>query len=390
METRSKKRYTNDLAENKATTRRGFYDKESILDIPILDVAYELGVEIHYKGGNPWCRLRSDDDTASTILHPESDLKYPNTFHDFGSGEHGDVIKMTMLVRELSWKDAVQYLGQTFHIPPQDRTKQNEGHLSNREYASIGLYGDLSTKNFSFGSDMEQNHRISEKFSMSMNELKEEHPRTYERVLKQVAIPFVQEERNGFYMDLYMTRGFLKKAYGVEDSIFTVDKFNKKADSLSAMDRALTRAMIGTRLEPEKARDYSPRAVLADIDSGKLKPAFGNKTFKQMQRLSEAKKTNVSYETVDLDLAFYEGTSLFGSIPFTAFLKNGTAVIGYMECDRESVRPILTHMALKDKARDTAPHKNGFGDKIKNAEIRSATGKATGSASKNTKEAPAR
>jgi len=129
------------------TTIHGeFYDLAEIKDIPILDVCGFLGIDVHKQGKNHWCRIRMEK-TPSVILHPEN-----NTFYDFGNGRHGSCIDLVSYATGKTFSEAVYTLGDAFHLTPlsPSEVKRRFRRMSSSDYARIGLYSDLATKNFQF------------------------------------------------------------------------------------------------------------------------------------------------------------------------------------------------------------------------------------------------
>ena len=341
-------------------TKKEYYDWDKAKEIPILDVCAHFGIELTYRSGKPWCRIRPGDKTPSTSIHVEAYARWKaNTFYDFGSKEGGDNITLACRMLGLDSSNrqdrytAMVYLSKAFHIPPRNSDNRMPGELTNSEYRKIGLYGDLATKNFKFDferKELEEIQRISETYDMPMNQLKKEHPRTFERLLKTVAIPYFQEQRNNYYMDLWLTRRNVRISIGTDllESQALIANYDKTAKELQNMEHILNRAISGTRLKPMATRDYAPAEILAQIDSGRMKPEFGSKTYQQMQRLAKSLQTTVKFRSLDLVSVYYEGPTAFGNTPFSAFMSDGKAIIGYLEKDKDELRPIFEHFATKE------------------------------------------
>ena len=327
------------------------FDWTQLESIPILDICQHFGIEVKQQGGRPWCKLRPNDDTPSTLLNLTSGSKHKaNTFHDFGSGMSGNNITLACEMLGLDYlneegrNNAAAYLSDVFHIPTRENTISNRRGLTNREYAKIGLYGDMATKNFTFDLEhmsLDLIQKISETYAMPMNQLKEKHPRTYERLLKTIAIPYVREQSNSYYMDVWMTREAVERSKAKGELVFQNKSFEEDRKALQSAEEILARAMSGTSLKVSSSRAYAPEVVLEKIDGGELKPAFGKQTYNQMQRLAKANKTDVWYRTLDLYAVYYAEDDVFGNLPYSAFFKDGKAVIGYLKKDIDAFRPIF-------------------------------------------------
>ena len=182
-----------------------FYNLEDIKSIPIEEVCHCLGLKVEHKGPRIWAKIRNEED-ASALLHPEN-----NTFYDFGSQEYGDAIRLVTLTQGLEYKDSIVFLANTFGIKPVNPRKELEDdELSLREYAFIGIYGDMVSKNLDFDSDMspKEMFEFAERYSMSVNELrKKEEPELKavyeEKILRGKAMPFIQSLRNSYFLDIW-------------------------------------------------------------------------------------------------------------------------------------------------------------------------------------------
>lgn len=344
-------------------TSKPFYNLDQIKSIPILEVCERFGVEVKQYGKNLKCKIR-DERTPSTVLHPES-----NTFYDFGGNhDHGDSISFVGALCGVDRGEAITMIANAFHIEPQNpRAGLNPNELTLFEYNQIGLEGDLATKNFDFDigrQGVERVKELSEKYNMSMNALKEISPRIFERLLRQRAIPFVRDLRNDYYkhvFDLYtfcsqanMTHVFFSRAEsgaGFEDEI----------RALQNAERTLERACKGTSIEAYPVKDYNPGKDIAKLLSGEVKFPLGTVSYMQMKSLSEESKSPVKYQTCDLKGYLRTDLRRFN---YSAFMKNGNVVVGFLEKDRGDIKPEL------DKIK--APSKGGLDGKIATAKQQQA------------------
>lgn len=349
-----------------------FYDLKQIENIPILDVCQHFGIQVFYRGGKPWCKLRPNEKTPSTILNTEATSRSKaNTFYDFGVHEGGNTITLACMMMGLDrYSDfdryqAIQHLAEVFHISPARNEKFYAGNLTNSQYAKIGLYGDLATKNFSFDPermDIDRIQEISEKYAVPMNQLKKEHPHTYERLLKRVSVPLIENFRNSLYMDIWTGRETARNVAADGQLLFQQQEFAEDLRQLQEMDEIFNRAIIGTHLKEFPNRSYDPEGILKKIDSGEIKPKLGNRTFRQMQKLAKKHQTTLKYRPLDGFSFYLQGEELLGDTPYSAFLDQGKAVVGYLEKDYDTLQPIFEQFAWTSASR--------LHDKLQDAEYR--------------------
>ncbi len=320
------------------------YDLSKIREISILDVCQCLGIPVSDRGGRYWCKLR-DERTASTILHPEK-----NTFHDFGTGQHGDAIDMVSTIQGIGKGDAIRFLADSFHISPETGPQQGTG-LNDWEYRQIGLAGDLATKNMEFDlahQSLEAATQISRQYGMPMNDLRRQYPQTYEQLIRHKAIPYVRQQRYDYYLEVF-TQGRLAKAMGAEQLFNSPQIQDALANRISQLQRAegiLHRACEGTYIRAYPAGQYEPTEDLRRIQSGEIKIPLGERTYWEMNKIAGEKHTAVKYRTVDV------GEYLSGKLDgFThsAFLKQDAVVVGYLESDYRQMRPVLDTMREKER-----------------------------------------
>lgn len=315
-----------------------FYDFGKLKSIPILDVCTFLGIPVETRGGKYWCKIRNER-TSSVLLHTDK-----NIFYDFGSQEKGDNLQLTALVLDCPLKEAVDKLATHFGIEPEHRDPAAPREISDWEYQIIGLYGDLATKNFSFNVERMSIPRlkeISDKYSMSMNELKRSHIKTYEKILVQKAVPHLRMLRDNYLLDLYQEYTFLREA-GLE-SLFcrpeNLDRFHNEIETLQRAEKIFGQCITGTSLTPWKSSlQFDPYADLQTLFKGKIAPQMGTLGYTQIKSLAEEKKSTVKYKAVDY--ASYMISSL-NRLPHSAFLRCEKVIVGYLDCDREKITKAL-------------------------------------------------
>lgn len=312
--------------------------------ISIKDVCSLLGIDILKKGNRDWIKIRPEND-SSVILNTD---KVPNTFHDFGSNQHGDVIALVQAARNVDFKEATKILSDAFGIhleKSHDPEKRNE--LSLWEYSKINLYGESARMNFTFDAErlsLERMAELSEKYSMPMNDLRKTHPRIYESLIHSKAVPHVWELRNNYYCAVF-AEYYLLKSLGVEDSFCkdsqTLQRFTAQIKELKEAERILKKACERTSIKAYPVGAYDPFRDMKKIKAGEIKPVIGNFSPREMQNIAKAANTNVVPARVDYDK--YSADKL-EDFPFSAFIDKDKVVIGYLESEREKMKPIFDSM----------------------------------------------
>lgn len=260
------------------------YSLDEVKSIPILDVCTQLGINVEYRGRNAWCKLR-DEHNPSTILHPES-----NTFFDFGTQEHGSNIDLVCYTTGKSFADAVRYLGESFALAPETSADARKRFrtMTRSDYARIGLHWDLATKNFIFPIDRCAPQKLLEielRYQMSMNELRKQHPKTYARIIREKAIPYVSSLRNLYYLEVWNHYCFLNaagRAFLFFDSERTAAHFSSLTQQLERAERSLYKAGQGTGLAIPEPKQYDPQRVVSRILTGRLSISIGPCTAEEL------------------------------------------------------------------------------------------------------------
>ena len=284
-------------------TYRPNFDLNEVKNIPILDVCDYLNLSVQKKGKNYWCRVRPEK-TPSVILHTDN-----NTFYDFGNAEHGSNIDLVCYATGLSFSEALQALGEAFHLHPEHRYSAQKRYrvMSIADYARIGLYADLATKNFTFPVErysIERLMKIEQRYKMTMNELRQKHPKIYERIIKEKAIPCVNRLRNLYYLDIWKYYNFLetfKRSYLFYESDKTTDRFKSRTEELERAEKALYKACYGTALNVCRGARYDPIRVLNRLRRGRLNISLGSHTPEELVQLFSGKISSV---TIEHDLFF--------------------------------------------------------------------------------------
>lgn len=304
------------------------FNLSEIKDIPILEVCTFLGITTQKKGRNHWCKLR-DERSASTILHTEN-----NTFYDFGTQQGGSNIDLYCTMTGASISEAITELGNAFHLQPEsyEERKKQFRTMSRSDYARIGLYYDLATKNFTFDIEhlsLDQLVAIERKYRMNMNELRKEHPGVYSRVIREKAVPYVTQLRNQYYLKAWNRYTLLRSAgcsYQFFRSDETLPRFEQQKRRLEQAEWSLHKACIDTDISLPWMATPDPIRVVSRILQGNLTISVGERSYEEMSRLSHKNKDKPVSLLLDQDAFFdFSYKDAFGEIPYAAEM-NATTV----------------------------------------------------------------
>ena len=322
---------------------KAFYNLEDLYSIPILDVCAALGVHVVKSGRSHFCKIRNEK-TASCKLYVKNKDGYDN-FYDFGGGFGGNVINFVAAYRGCDWQSAVEYLAESFNIAPVNNTDYiTRSELTDIEYSKIGVYGDLATKNFNFLFDrfpIENIQMVSEKYSMSVNQLRKDYPSMYENeIIRKRAIPHVYKLRNDYYFKLYCLISFQKDLTGHFDinnvprkdfeECKTLCKELEKAEAL------LKKALKGTDII-YSFKEYNILKDLEGIYLGKISLEIGDKTYYELKRKSLLCGVDLRYRSVDL--SEYLSLKEYGIdlVPHAAFLKQEKVNLVFLPDQSEQI-----------------------------------------------------
>ena len=333
------------------------YSLSEVKDISILDVCDQLGITVTRRGKSYWCKLR-DERNASVILHPDT-----NTFYDFGTQDHGSNIDLVCFVTGKSFAEAVRYLGESFGLTPETQEEAHKRFLtmSRSDYARIGLHADLATKNFTFPIEtcsLKKLVEIEMRYQMPMNTLRQEHPKTYERILREKAIPFVNRLRNWYYLSIWTHYSLLQctgRTALFYDSERTQARFANLTKQLEQAERSLYKAGQGTSLSIPAPSHYDPMRVISRFLTDRLSISIGTcepETFK-VGGQDTCSELTVSHNA-------YFGTEL-EDIPHSAILTKDHVLLG---CHRKDLAQIEDRIQLSSHTRPR------LDDTIQTADVR--------------------
>lgn len=306
---------------------KGLYDPDQLKEIPILSVCAHLSIPIekHYHQ-KAWCKVRKER-TASTCLNLDK-----NTFYDFGGGgEGGDVIAFYAYATGVSQGEAMQALGRTFGLTPLNpRAGLSSNELTFHEWSVIGIQGDRASKNFSYDLErlsIDRLWELSEYYNMPVNELRKKHPKTYERILRQKALPYLRTLRNMYYLDVYREYRLcveLKAPTLFQDASIQ-QELSKKKETLVLAERLFLKAIEGTSILYQQGKSYDANTVLRQLLRGE--PKLGTRSYTAMQALARKQECYLKYRTMPIDV--YQSSDC-SEIPHIAFIKGDRISMGFL------------------------------------------------------------
>lgn len=262
------------------------YSLADVKSISILDVCDRLGITVTRRGKHHWCKIR-DESNPSTVLHTDH-----NTFYDFGTQQHGSNIDLVCVVTGKDFGAAVRYLGETFDLSPETSAEKRDRFrtMSQTDYARIGLHADLATKNFVYDvahHPLEKLLDIERRYRMPMNTLRKEHPKTYTRIIREKAMPYVAQLREQYYLDVWNYYSLLQtfgRTFLFYDSERTHARFAAKTKALEQAERSLFKAGQGTGLPIPEPAHYDPLRVVSHILTDRLSISLGTSSKDDLQR----------------------------------------------------------------------------------------------------------
>lgn len=326
------------------------YDLSAIRDLPILDVCSALGLDTEKHGKNFWCKVRSEE-KASVILHTDS-----NTFYDFGNGRKGSVIDLVQYASSCSIGAAIGFLAKSFRIEPSmSRQDFVEKPLSNWEYQVIGLHGDLASKNIRFPIETASVNELADlsyAYRMPMNQLRKEDPVSYEAILRQTSVPYVNGLRNAYFQYVWNYYDFLttyQNGYLFYTSDKLQEKFKNVKGSLERAERILTKAVYNTSISPPAPQNYDPLHVLSLIQQGRLAISIGTLDNQQLSAEAEfegccTKQYQVSYDDfyrLNLDAFRYSAVFNGNTVTLTCLEIDSDVISSHIDTILQLKKPSL-------------------------------------------------
>lgn len=178
---------------------KNYYDIEQLKAVKISDILRDYGILVNKSG---FFSIRNER-TPSCKIYVKT-----NSFYDFGSAIGGNSINLIEHLEKCSRMDAMDKLATMYGIEPVnkfDRYRDEKIRLTDSQYALIGITADKATKNmvFDLELDLEELKRISDRYMMPMNDLKEKYLPVYETIISTMAAEEVNRKRSNYQEDMY-------------------------------------------------------------------------------------------------------------------------------------------------------------------------------------------
>lgn len=232
-----------------AYEKKNYYELNELKRIPVPEVLAKFGISVNRAG---FFALRNER-TPSAKYYSGT-----NTYFDFGSQEGGDVIKLYSVLSGTDKREAIAAFASEFGILPVNRDEIKDIELTERQWNAIGLYGDMASKNIEFDLEhysIESNHKYSQKYNMSMSELKKKYLKKYEQLLVTKAVPYVEKMK--LLLKQSMEEYFVVHEVLYEREQQTEDIVNEFRGRYSELDYAektlkmACRGCVNVKYEPE-------------------------------------------------------------------------------------------------------------------------------------------
>ncbi len=323
---------------------RPFFDVEKLKSIPICDVAQAFGVSVKKNGNDYWCAIRNER-TPSCKLYTKT-----NSFCDFGAANYGgDTIELTKFLNCSSSRyEAMEILAQTFGIQPEYQTESVRRLPSIRQFAKIGIYGDVATKNFDFHIDkygLEVAKKISEKYRMTVEKLADKYPDVYYQMLRSKALPYVYSLRRDYLNELRRCYDWSRLFnYEPDVSSLLFDEAREMMNDAETAERILSQAIQNPKKLSFRQNTYNLKADYTDIMQGKISvelTTFEPMEYCELKALSKAGGKILSCSEMPYDLYCSIAGSIEELTPYSAFAKGDRVTIVYDTEFSEQINDII-------------------------------------------------
>ena len=311
--------------------KRNLYDLDRLKSIPIQEVAQAFGVQVKKVGNDYWCAIR-DERTPSCKLYGKT-----NTFCDFGAANYGgDTIELTAFLNSCSRADAIEKLAQTFGILPEQQNGNIRRLPSARQFAKIGIYADVATKNFDFHIEkygIEGAQKISDKYHMSVEKLADLYPDTYHQMLRAKAVPYVQGLRSTYLQELWWIH-FNSTRFGFTPEISS-DIFDEARDMLhdaETGEHILREAIQDSKKVPFQTNQYNLSQDFAAVSNGKLSVELINTEsigYRDLKSFLHAEAHQIASTKMSASQYSELWNSLSDITAYSAFAKGDTITVAY-------------------------------------------------------------
>lgn len=173
-----------------------YYDFDKINEVPLQDICKQYGIVLKETSTGFVGRIR-DEKTPSFIIS-----KAKGVWSDFGGGQSGKTpISLVQYIEGVDYKVAAEKLGNMFGINPKTEKSEWTG-LTNCQYKEIGVIGQRVTMNIDINLEkvsLEKAEEIDSKYGISMVELAQKNTKLYNMIVKNKALPIINECRRRFF-----------------------------------------------------------------------------------------------------------------------------------------------------------------------------------------------
>lgn len=334
-----------------------FFDLEEVRSLPIKDVCAAFGIPVERSN---FIKLRPSEKTASTKLYINKGKGY-DRFHDFGTNEGGDCINLIENWRGCSWQQALEAVADAFGIQPVNNFDyEQRGMLSDVQWAKIGIYGDLVTKNLDFDLErfsVDSAMKYASKYQMTVNQLRETDPNFYiAAILRNKAFPFVYDMRNSYFMMIYQVQSLIKHFDPMakiellpEDSARELEESRQQ---LTKAEKLLKMALRGTDVR-FSFRDYNLERDWEDLLQGKISFEIGPKSNIEIKQSARKDNLDVLYKEMSADEYFDAIPMDLSEVSYAAFLKGDKVNLVYTSREAEEIEKLF------DVSKDEPEHVEG-------------------------------
>lgn len=306
------------------------------------EVCAAFGIPI--ERGN-FIKLRLDENTASTKLYLNKGSGH-DRFYDFGSHIGGDCINLVQEYTRCSWQDAIEAVADAFGIQPVNNFDyEQRGVLTDRQWAKLGVYGDMVSKNLDFDLERfspESAAKYAAKYRMPVNELREKQPKFYiAAILRNRAFPHVYDLRNGYYMQIHSEQSLHKQIAGYADQKFLSDdrkqELEKACRDLVSAEKLLKMALRGTDVR-FTFREYNLEKDWEDVLQGKISFEVGPTNNIDIKKYAQKNNLELMYAKISEDEYFALPSD---EVPHAAFLKRDSINLVYTSREAEQIEKMF-------------------------------------------------
>ncbi len=227
-----------------------YYNIEELKSVNIFDILRDYGIAVDKNG---FFAIRNER-TPSCKIYAKT-----NSFYDFGAASGGNVINLVEKLEKCTRVEAMEKLAFMYGIEPVNKAGMGPEkiRLTDSQYAMIGIAGDKATKNMTFDLelDIDELKKISDKYMMPMNELKEKYLPMYETIISTVAIDEINRRRKNYIEDMhydYVFRNLMKTIEqlpipSVPPAEEITRKFGDETKKLNRMEKVMKTACQGCK-----------------------------------------------------------------------------------------------------------------------------------------------